>query len=412
MPMETKKKKFLNKNVFAMGLTSLFTDISSEMIYPLLPLFLSQVLGAGATALGVIEGIAEATASLLKSISGYISDKIRKRKILVIIGYGLSAVAKPTIGFASRWFHVLVARFFDRIGKGIRTSPRDALIADSVGPEERGKSFGFHRSMDTLGAIIGPLLAFALLSIFTKNLAWDQAKSLRAIFLLSLIPGLLAIVILVAMVYEVKREHEGKAGVTLSLSLKGLSNEFKLLLLIMFIFSLGNSSDTFLILRSSNLKFPQAQIPLLYTAFNVVYALLSTPLGALSDRIGRHKTIMIGFAIYSGVYLGFALLNPNVSYLLWVLFPLYGLYYAFAEGVLRALVADISKKETRGFAYGVYHTLVGLTLLPASLIAGFLWDKISPRAPFFLGSFTSLIALILFATFFGIKNEKENTIRQ
>ncbi|MGB9824951.1 MAG: MFS transporter, partial [Candidatus Hydrothermia bacterium] len=304
--MNQKRKKALNKNVVAMGLTSLFTDISSEMIYPLLPLFLSQVIGAGATALGVIEGIAEATASLLKSVSGYISDKIKKRKILVIIGYGLSAVAKPTIGFATRWFHVLFARFFDRIGKGIRTSPRDALIADSVEPDERGKSFGFHRSMDTLGAILGPLTAFALLSFFTKNLTWDQGKSLRVIFLLSLIPGILAILILVALVSEVKREKEGHASISLSLSLKGLSKEFKLLLFIMFLFSLGNSSDTFLILRSSNLKFPQAQIPLLYTLFNVFYALLSTPLGVLSDKIGRPRTIMTGFIIYSLVYLGFA----------------------------------------------------------------------------------------------------------
>jgi len=408
--MENRKRKPLSKNVIAMGLTSLFTDISSEMIYPLLPLFLSQVIGAGATALGVIEGIAEATASLLKSVSGYISDKIKKRKILVIIGYGLSAVAKPTIGLATKWFHVLFARFFDRIGKGIRTSPRDALIADSVEPEDRGRSFGFHRSMDTVGAVLGPLLAASLLALLSKNLGTE--RSLRVIFFLSLIPGLIALLILFTLVKEVKKAEEGKHAISLSLSLKGLSKEFKILLLIMLIFSLGNSSDTFIMLRSANLKVPQSQIPLLYTLFNIVYAFLSTPLGALSDRIGRAKTIMIGFLIYSLSYLGFASLTPEKAYLLWALFALYGLYYAFTDSVLRAFVADLSKSETRGFAYGVYHTLIGLSLFPASFIAGILWDKISPSAPFYLGSITSLLALILFLIFFGGRNDKKNTVRQ
>ncbi|MDI6851901.1 MAG: MFS transporter, partial [bacterium] len=385
--MPVKKSRKLSKNVVAMGLTSLFTDISSEMIYPLLPLFLSSVIGAGATALGTIEGIAEATSSLLKTVSGYISDKIRKRKPLVIIGYGLSAIAKPTIGFATKWFHILFARFADRVGKGIRTSPRDALIADSVKPEDRGKSFGFHRSMDTIGAIIGPLLASALLILFTKRFTWDTGKSLRMIFLLSLIPASIAVIILILMVQEVKSSSEGQAKANFSLNLKNLSKEYKILLLIITIFSLGNSSDTFLILRSANIGFPQERIPLLYTLFNVLYAALSTPMGALSDKIGRVKTIMLGFLLYSIVYLGFALISPSKMNLLWLLFGFYGVYYSLTEGVLRAFVADLSKKETRGFAFGVYHTLVGLSLLPASLFAGFLWDKISPGAPFYFGSF-------------------------
>ncbi len=409
-----KPKKWLSKNVFSMGLTSLFTDISSEMIYPLLPLFLSTVLGAGATTLGIIEGIAEATSSLLKTVSGYVSDKIKKRKPLVILGYGLSAISKPTIGLATRWIHVLAARFADRIGKGIRTSPRDALIADSVEPEERGKSFGFHRSMDTLGAVVGPLLASALLFIFNKNLNWNIEKSLRWIFLLSIIPATIAVLILIFFVQEIKKESEERKGTSLSLSLKGLSTQFKILLLIMLIFSLGNSSDTFLILRSANLGFDKATIPLLYTLFNVVYALLSTPLGALSDKIGRVKTIMIGFLFYAIVYLGFALITSSQIQLLWLLFALYGVYYGFSEGVLRAFVADLSKRETRGFAYGIYHTIVGLSLLPASLIAGLLWDKVSPKAPFFLGSSTAILSFILFAIFFGKVNgnEEKSSIRK
>lgn len=408
-----RKSKRLNKNVVAMGLTSLFTDISSEMIYPLLPLFLSQVIGAGATALGTIEGIAEATASLLKTVSGYISDKIKKRKPLVIIGYGLSAIAKPTIGFATRWFHVLFARFADRVGKGIRTSPRDALIADSSDPEDRGRSFGFHRSMDTLGAVIGPLLASGLLFLFTKHLTWDNAKSLRMIFLLSLIPAAIAVIILIAMVQEVKSSSQGEKKTSFSLNIKGLSKEFKILLLIMAVFSLGNSSDTFLILRSANIGFPQERIPLLYTLFNILYAGLSTPMGALSDKIGRVKTIMAGFLLYALVYLGFARISSPQMNLLWILFALYGVYYSLTEGVLRAFVADLSKREARGFAYGVYHTLIGLSLFPASLIAGLLWDKISPSTPFYFGSFMALLSFILFAIFFGkLNHEKTDTVRQ
>ncbi|HOP32114.1 MAG TPA: MFS transporter [Candidatus Hydrothermia bacterium] len=408
--MSQEPSKGLSKNVVAMGLTSLFTDISSEMIYPLLPLFLTSVIGAGATALGVIEGIAEATASLLKSVSGYISDKIKKRKPLVIIGYGVSALAKPAIGFSSQWIHVLFARFTDRIGKGIRTSPRDALIADSSSPEDRGKSFGFHRAMDTLGAVIGPLVAYLLLSAFSRS--WDTATSLRTIFFLSLIPGIIAILILIFTVREVQKDSAEEGSISLSLSIKGLSKNFKILLLIIFIFSMGNSSDTFLILRSTNIGFDPAKIPLLYMVFNIIYAALSTPLGALSDRIGRVKTIMIGFFSYSMVYLGFAILKPSGVHYLWLLFGLYGVYYALTEGVLRAFVADLSKKETRGFAFGVYHMIVGLCLFPASFIAGLLWDKVSPSAPFILGSITSITSFIFFAIFFGGGYEKENPIRK
>ena len=401
------EKKKLPGSVIGFGFVSFFTDMSSEMVYPLLPIFLSTVLGVGAEALGLIEGIAEATASVLKTFSGYISDRIRKRKPLVLLGYSLSAIAKPTIGLAGRWIHVLAARFADRVGKGIRTSPRDSLIADVVDDTIRGRAFGFHRAMDTGGAVFGPLLAYILLAIFLKY--YSVSVSVRSVFLLSLIPGIFAIVTLIFFVKEKPREQRELRK--LKLGFKGLSKEFKLLLAVMLIFSLGNSSNTFLILRASNIGFKTEMIPILYMFFNIVYAGSAMPLGSLSDKIGRRLTIAMGFFIYFMVYLGFARLNTHQYIYLWILFGLYGIYYGFTDGTLRALVADISRREERGFAYGLYHMLVGLMLFPASFIAGILWEKVAPSAPFYFGALTAAISSFLILIFIKEKKYEEDPVR-
>ncbi len=393
------KKRGLPRNVFIFGIVSFLTDVSSEMIYPLIPMFLTTVLGTSASFLGLIEGIAEATASVLKSVSGYISDRMKKKKPLVVAGYGISAISKPTIGLASHWLHVLLARFVDRTGKGIRTSPRDALIAETVDRSERGKAFGFHRAMDTLGAVLGPLLAFGLLDIFRRH--YPDAKSLRLVFLLAFIPAVLAVLVLIIFIKE--KGHEKTEKRPFFGTIASLPSDFKLYLLVMATFALGNSSDTFLLLRSQNLGFGLTHIPLLYSLFNIVYALTAMPLGTLSDRIGRKNTLVLGFITYAAVYLGFALTKSPE--LLWVLWALYGVYYGFTEGVGRAFVADLVSEDKRGTAYGVYHMTTGLLLFPASFIAGVLWDRISPRAPFFLGSAMALLSAILIVLVFSGRNK-------
>ncbi|RKY98545.1 MAG: MFS transporter [Candidatus Hydrothermota bacterium] len=401
------EKKKLPGSVIGFGFVSFFTDMSSEMVYPLLPIFLSSVLGVGAEALGLIEGIAEATASVLKTFSGYISDRIRRRKPLVLLGYSLSAIAKPTIGLAGRWIHVLAARFADRVGKGIRTSPRDSLIADVVDDTIRGRAFGFHRAMDTGGAVFGPLLAYILLAILLKY--YSVSVSVRSVFLLSLIPGIFAIITLIFFVKEKPKEQRELRK--LKLGFKGLSKEFKLLLAVMLVFSLGNSSNTFLILRASNIGFKTEMIPILYMFFNIVYAGSAMPLGSLSDKIGRRLTIAMGFFIYFIVYLGFARLSTHQYIYLWILFGLYGIYYGFTDGTLRALVADISRREERGFAYGLYHMLVGLMLFPASFIAGILWEKVAPSAPFYFGALTAAISAFLILIVIKEKKYEEDPVR-
>lgn len=401
------EKKKLPGSVIGFGFVSFFTDMSSEMVYPLLPIFLSSVLGVGAEALGLIEGIAEATASILKTFSGYISDRIRRRKPLVMLGYSLSAIAKPTIGLAGRWIHVLAARFADRVGKGIRTSPRDSLIADVVDDTIRGRAFGFHRAMDTGGAVFGPLLAYILLAILLKY--YSVSVSVRSVFLLSLIPGIFAIITLIFFVKEKPKEQRELRK--LKLGFKGLSKEFKLLLAVMLVFSLGNSSNTFLILRASNIGFKTEMIPILYMFFNIVYAGSAMPLGSLSDKIGRRLTIAMGFFIYFIVYLGFARLSTHQYIYLWILFGLYGIYYGFTDGTLRALVADISRREERGFAYGLYHMLVGLMLFPASFIAGILWEKVAPSAPFYFGALTAAISAFLILIVIKEKKYEEDPVR-
>jgi MFS family permease len=360
----------LHRNVLALGLVSLLTDFSSEMIYPLLPVFLATTLTSGPAAIGVIEGVAEATASLLKLFSGAWSDRAGKKKPLVLLGYGVSALARPLVGFAGSWLHVLAVRVVDRIGKGVRTSPRDALIAAHVPPQLRGKAFGLQRSLDHLGAVLGPAAAFALL--------WAGVP-LRAVFLLSVIPGLLAVAVIVLRVQDAAPEkvppHVG--GV---LRRDGLPSAFRRYLLPVGLFTLGNASDAFLILRAVDEGVPERYVPLLWGGFHVVKSTLSAPAGALSDRIPRKWVVAGGWGVYAACYAAFAAAKGPAATV--AVFLLYGLYSAACEGTERAIVADFVPASRRGTAFGWFHLVVGICALPASVLFGLLWKEFGAAAAF------------------------------
>ncbi len=382
--------RLLGGNVLVAGLVSFFTDISSEMIVPVLPLFLAVTLRAPVAAVGLIEGIAESTASILRVFSGWLSDRAGRRKPLVVAGYTLSNLTKPLLAVAGTWPHVLAIRFVDRLGKGVRTAPRDALIADSVVAERRGLAFGFHRAMDTAGAAVGPLLAFAVLALAAENY--------RAVFWTAAVPGAVAILASALFLRDVGRPAAPARPPRLSFA--GLGRPFAYFTLAATIFALGNSSDAFLILRARNLGLSPAAIPLVYFAFNMVYALLSTPAGALSDRMGRRRMLVVGYAVFAVVYFGFALLRaPAARWAVPALFLVYGAYYALTEGAQRALVVDLVPAPLRATALGTFATATGLALLPASLIAGRLWDSLGASAPFFYGGTTATAALLLLLAF-------------
>ena len=382
------RRRRIAPTVVTLGIVSLLTDISSEGIYPLIPIFLTSVLRAQVAAVGLIEGIAESTASILRIFSGYLSDKFGDRKWIAVAGYGISTISKPLFAVSHSWQQVLGFRFADRVGKGIRSAPRDALIADVTPPESRGLSFGFHRAMDTVGAVTGPLLAFWLL----KSLH----LGFRPIFWLSAIPAVLAVLILIAFVREPKiiREHVAPPKISFS----GFSRQFKSFLFVVTLFSIGNSSDAFLILRAKNVGVSTESILLIYVLFNSVAALMSTHAGDLSDKIGRKLVLFAGFLVFAGVYTGFALVkNPGA---VWGLFAVYGAYAALTAGVQKAFATDLVCAGMRGTGLGAYQTLTGIALLPASLIAGFLWDAVSPSAPFFYGAAVALISAILLIVLF------------
>lgn len=376
-----RSKLWLSRNIIYLGLVSMFTDLSTEMAYPIIPVFLKDVLKAQPLFIGLIEAIAESTASILKTFSGYFSDVLGKRKLFILIGYTLSAAVKPLLAFAAQAWHVLLVRFGDRFGKGIRTAPRDALIADSATENYFGRAYGFHRAMDTLGALLGPLCAFIILAVWTNNY--------RLLFGLAFIPGLIAVLFIVTGVREIM------PGVkkTFRFSFKNLNPQFKFFLLIMVIFTLGNSSDAFLILRARDVGVAAGTIPLLWLTFNLSYFLWSYPAGVISDRIGRVRTIFFGLLIFAIVY-GSLAFNQN-PFLVWILFIIYGLYYGFTEGNLRAYVADVISTDVRATAFGIYHTVVGITLLPANLLMGFLWQKFGFKIALLLGTTLSLVAGLL-----------------
>jgi MFS family permease len=386
------KNKFgISKNVFVLGLVSFFNDVASEMIYPIVPIFLTSVLGAPVAIVGLIEGIAESTASVLKVVSGWLSDKWQKRKPFVILGYSFSAISKIILSLAFIWPLVLIARFIDRFGKGTRTSPRDALISESSENSVRGRAFGFHRALDTLGAVVGPL--FALLAIhFLSN-------KFRLIFFLAFIPAFIGILLLVFFVKEKKKEVNsylpaGMAFPTFHFNWAEINQSFKIFLLISFIFALGNSSDAFLILRAQNLGLSLALIVLVYVLFNFTYAIFSTPAGIIADKIGPKKVLLIGFFLFAAVYLFFGFASSSLF--LWFLFPIYGIYMALTDGVGKAYISNLVPQEKIGTAFGIYQTTIGITTLFASLLAGLLWTYIGVGAPFIFGSIMAIISAFLF----------------
>lgn len=387
-PMAQPKKRKLfamNPVIVVLGLVSLFTDLSSNMIVPILPLYLTSVLHVQVQSIGIIEGIAESTASILKLFSGWITDRLGKYKLLMLIGYGLSNLTKPLFAISASWEQVLMIRFSDRFGKGIRTSPRDVLVANSTTKEERGKAFGFRRAMDALGAALGPLVAFGVLAMTMNNY--------RLVFWLSVIPGILAVALIIFLLKEKEPSSTEKQSKLPQIRFRNLNHRFIWFTLISTLFAIGNFSDAFLVLRAQDAGMLPALIPLTFFAFNMSSSIFSMPVGMLSDRIGRRPVLISGFFIFALIYFGFGMVK-SVAWI-WVLFVLYGLYYAFTEGIQKAYIADIVPEGLRGTAMGTYNALIGLATLPASIIAGFLWQTFGPVVAFSTSSIIAILAALL-----------------
>ena len=390
---ERRKVFGLNPNVFFLGIVSLLTDVSSEMIFTLIPLFLFNVLRIGTPIIGLIGGLSESTDAIFRILSGWISDRLGKRKPLAVLGYSISTIAKPFMYLASTWGSVLAIRFGDRVGKGIRTSPRDALVADSVSVEERGKGFGLHRAMDTFGAVLGLAIAAVIIYLVQGGELALSLKTYQWLVVVGVVPAVLAVLVLLFFVRERRKTSSRDIGSQVGFKgVGGFDTRFKLFLAIMAVFTLGNSSDFFVILRAQDLGSSVVYVVLMLVLFNIAYAVTALPAGMLSDRLGRRRVITLGWFIYALVYLGFALASE--AWQIWLLFACYGVYYGIVEGVARAFVADLVPEEKRGTAYGLYHGVVGLTLLPASVIAGWLWQAYSPAAPFFFGAGLAFLAML------------------
>ena len=384
--MEGKEKVCgLERNIFFTGLTSLLTDTSTKMLYSVMPLFLLSI-GATKTELSLIEGIAESTASLLKAFSGWWSDRIGKNKPFMLIGYAITAIITPLYFYAMSPFHVLYLRFIERVGKGIRTAPRDSLIAGSAGEAKAGRSFGFHKAMDNCGAIFGPLMAFGILTVFPADY--------RKVFLFAAIPAILGVLSITFFIKEAKKPQEDLPG---KIVLKDFSQKYYWFLFIVFVFTLGNSTDTLLLVKAKEVGITTIYIPLVYLIFNTVSVIFAVPAGILSDKIGRERLIIFGYLLYAIIYYGFGRTGKKSVIIL--LFALYGLYSAAIDGIQKALVSDIIDKDKRGTGLGIYNALLGITLLPASLIAGVLYDKVNSGAPFYFGAVMALLASIMMIIF-------------
>ncbi len=405
----------LPRNVFSISLVSLFNDASSEIIYPILPLFLALTLGASRAEIGLIEGAAESLSGFLKLFSGYFSDRRGRRKGMVVFGYGLASIARPLIGLATHWPQVFAIRMADRFGKGVRSAPRDAMIADAAAPEERGLAFGFQRAMDHAGAVIGPLIAYAVLSLIAANREAPTAENYKTLFLLASIPALFAMLVAIFAVRESGHAARGNAansnaasgnmasGVAVEaspaskphLTLRGFDSNFKRFLVIVSLFTLSNSSDAFLLLRAQQAGVGAALIPLLWAALHVSKVVSSVLGGDLSDRLGRKTMIVAGWGLYAAVYLAFAFVSTATE--AWILFLVYGIYFGLTEGTEKALVADLVRPGRRGTAFGLYNLAFSITVLPASLLMGWLWDWRGAPTAFITSAVVGSTATLLLA---------------
>jgi len=392
-PKYLQRFRGLSSNVLALSLVSLLNDTSSEIIYPLLPAFLVLTLGASPFAIGLIEGLAESVASILKLFSGYLSDKFGTRKLPVFIGYALAAITRPFLSFVTTWPQVLVVRTADRVGKGIRGSPRDALIAASVPETERGFAFGFNRAADNMGAVLGPLVGFILLYCIARNADSPTAREYQQVFLYASIPVVLGLLVIVGFVREKDKSATANGGMPIRFSLGTFDSKFKLYLGIVALFTLSNSSDAFLLLRAEQSGIAPVLLPLLWVVLNISKVVSSLIGGHLSDTIGRRPMIVSGWIVYALVYVGFAFVGS--AWEAWALFIVYGTYFGLTEGTEKALVADMVSEDKRGTAYGFYNLAIGITVLPASLLFGLVWDGFGAPTAFIASAVVSIVSALL-----------------
>lgn len=381
---ETKIFTGITRNIFILGVVSLFTDLSSQMVFPLIPLFMVSVLGVGVYAVGIVEGAAETTASLLKVISGYWSDKIKKRKPFVLLGYSLSSLTKPLFAFATIWYFVLFVRVIERVGKGLRTAPRDALVAESCDECVRGKAYGLHRAMDGIGSVFGAFIAFFLLPVL----------GYQNIFLFAFIPGIIAVFVILFIKEKNAPIKKEEKDISFKLNFKELPRNLKLFIVISSIFALGHFGYAFLLLRANDIGLADNMAILLYVLFYIVYTICVIPSGILSDKIGRKPVLILGYLAFAITSIG--LIFTSNLYSLLLCFIIYGIFFAMIDGVQRAFVVDLAPKHLKATALGTFHTAIGLVALPGGFIAGLLWDKINPETTFLYGFIAAILSIVLF----------------